>query len=103
VTAVSAVWVRNQLLHVTSKIVESALRGGVVAVGKAKLCIHHHKVGTHSILAGTAMAMYLGGVPVFAIMLIGHWSSTAFMNYIRKQIEEFTFNVSTSMLTMQHF
>ncbi len=92
-TSVSAVWVRNQLLHVTSKIVESALRNGIVAVGKAKLCIHHHKVGTHSICAGAAMAMYLRGVPVFAIMLIGRWSSTAFMNYIWKQIEEFTFKV----------
>jgi hypothetical protein len=36
-------------------------------------------------------------------MLIGRWSSTAFMNYTRKQVEEFTLNVSTSMLTMQHF
>jgi hypothetical protein len=102
-TPVSAVWVRNQLLHVTSKIVESALRNGVVAIGKAKLCIHCHEVGTHSIRAGATMAMYLGGVPVFPIMLIGFWSSTAFMNYIQKQIEEFTFNVSTSMLTKQNF
>ncbi len=90
-TPVSTIWVRNQLLHVTSKIVK----------GKAKLPVHHHEVGTHSISAGATMAMYLGGVPVFAIMLIGCWSSTAFMNYIQKQIEEFTFNVSTSMLTMQ--
>jgi hypothetical protein len=50
-----------------------------------------------------AMAMYLGGVPVFAIMVIGRWSSNAFMKYIRKQIKEFTFNVSKKILTMQHF
>ena len=49
------------------------------------------------------MAMYLGGVPVFAIMMIGRWSSDAFMKYIRKQIEEFTYDVSARMLTMQHF
>ena len=49
------------------------------------------------------MAMYLGGVPVFAIMMIGRWSSDAFMKYIRKQIEQFTFDVSARMLTMQHF
>jgi hypothetical protein len=36
-------------------------------------------------------------------MMIGQWLSSAFMNYIRKQIEEFTLNVSKNMLTMQHF
>lgn len=49
------------------------------------------------------MAMYLGGVPVFAIQMIGCWSSDSFMGYIRKQIEEFTFDVSHKMLTMQSF
>ena len=49
------------------------------------------------------MAMYLGGVPVFAIQIIGRWSSDAFMRYIRKQVEEFTFDVSARMLTMQTF
>ncbi len=74
-----------------------------MAAGEAKLRIHHHKVGTHSIGAGATMATYLRGVPVFVIMMIGRWSSTAFMKHIRKQIEEFTLNVSKNMLTMQPF
>ncbi len=49
------------------------------------------------------MALYLGGVPVFAIMMIGRWSLDAFMKYICKQIKVFTFNVSQRMLTMQLF
>ena len=61
------------------------------------------EVGTHSICSGAAMAMYLGGLPVYAIQLIGRWSSDAFMKYLRKQIEEFTLGVSTKMLTMQVF
>ena len=100
-TPVSAVWTNSRLEHVTGNIVETALGDGVVALGEDKLCIRRHEVGTHSIRSGTAMAMYLGGVPVFAIMLIGCWSSTAFMNYIQKLIEEFTLNVSTLMLTIQ--
>jgi hypothetical protein len=36
-------------------------------------------------------------------MMIGRWGSDAFMKYIQKQIEEFTFNVSSKILTMQHF
>ena len=102
-TPVSAVWHNGKIEHVTGKIVETALGDGVVALGEVKLRIRRHEVGTHSIRSGAAMAMYLGGVPVFAIMLIGRWSSTSFMNYIRKQIEEFTLNVSTSMLTIQNF
>jgi hypothetical protein len=30
------------------------------------------------------MVMYLAGVPVFTIMLLGFWSSDAFLWYIRK-------------------
>jgi hypothetical protein len=39
-------------------------------------------------------------------MKIGHWRSTAFLDYIRSQVEEFAFDVSSKMLqtTMfQHF
>jgi hypothetical protein len=61
-TPVSSIWVHNHILHVTSKIVESALHSRVVAAGKTKLRIHCHKVGTHSIRTGAAMAIYLGGV-----------------------------------------
>ncbi len=49
------------------------------------------------------IAMYLGGVSVFVIMMIGQWGSNAFMKYIQKQVVEFTFNVSLKMLTMHHF
>jgi hypothetical protein len=103
VTPVSAVWVHNRILHVTSKIIKSALCNSIMAAGKTKLHIHCHEVGTHSIRAGTAIAMYLKGVPVFAIMMSGQWWRTAFMKYIRKQIKELTINVSKNMLTMQHF
>ena len=50
-----------------------------------------------------AMAMYLGGLLVYAIQLIGRWSSDSFMKYIQKQIKEFTLGVSMKMLTVQVF
>jgi hypothetical protein len=37
------------------------------------------KIGLHSAHSGAAMAMYLAGVPVFTIMLLGRWSSDAFL------------------------
>jgi hypothetical protein len=90
---VSTVWNRGRIEHVTSKMVENALHDGVKAYGEAALRIDAHKVGTHSIRSESAMAMYLGGVPVFAIMMIRQWASNSFMKYIRMQIEEFTFDV----------
>jgi len=49
------------------------------------------------------MAMYLGECPVYTIMLIGRWSSDAFLGYIRKQVMEFSHNVSKRMLKFQNY
>ena len=52
----------------------------------------------HSIRASAAMGMYLNGIPVYTIMLLGRWSSDAFLLYIRKQVNEFSNNVSRKMI-----
>ena len=57
----------------------------------------------HSIRSGAAIAMYLDEVPVYTIMLIGRWSSDAFLRYIRKKVEQFSHNVSCRMIKNQHF
>jgi hypothetical protein len=49
------------------------------------------------------MAMYLGECAVYTIMLIGRWSSDAFLRYIHKQVMEFSQNVAKKMLTYQNF
>jgi hypothetical protein len=49
------------------------------------------------------MAMYLSGVPIFSIMLIGRWSSTAILNCIRKQVQEFLHGISLKMIEVQLF
>jgi hypothetical protein len=102
-TPVSAVSQHNRITHITSANIVHALQDALKTYGEDRLRINIDEVGTHSIRSGAAMAMYLGGVPVFAIQMIGRWSSDSFMRYIRKQIEEFTYDVSQKMLTMQHF
>ncbi len=62
---------RNSTISITPEMVANLLKDGVVAIGKTKLGIHHLEVGTHSIQSRAAMAMYLAGVPIFSIMLIG--------------------------------
>jgi hypothetical protein len=49
------------------------------------------------------MAMCLAGVPVYTIMLLGRWSSDAFLRYIHKQIKEFSKGISKKMLTNDEF
>jgi hypothetical protein len=49
------------------------------------------------------MAMYLAGIPVFTIMLLGRWSSDAFLRYIRKEVQEFSNSVSSKMIISENF
>jgi len=49
------------------------------------------------------MAMYLAGIPVFTIMLLGRWSSDAFLPYIRKEVQEFSNSVSSKMIISENF
>jgi hypothetical protein len=55
---------------------------GLSSYGSACLGFKPHEVGVHSLQSGAAMEMYLGEIPVYTIMLIGRWSSDAFLHYI---------------------
>ncbi len=100
---ISTVTVNGHLKQVTSTHMINALRDAVGAIGEVKLGIKKEDIGTHSIRSGTAMAIYLGKCPVFMIMLIGRWSSNAFLRYIRKQVMKFSQNVAKRMSSCQNF
>jgi hypothetical protein len=55
-------------------------------------------VGLHSLRSSAAMAMYMNAIPVYTIMLLGQWSSDAFLLYIRKTVIEFSNDVSKRMI-----
>jgi hypothetical protein len=99
---VSTYMSNGSIEHVTSRQVINSLRYAVCAIGEARLGISKEEIGTHSIRLGAAMAMYLGECPVYTIMLIGRWSSNTILWYIRKQVMEFSHNVSKRMLTFQN-
>jgi hypothetical protein len=88
--------------RVTSISSESALhflRLVATELGPQKLGFTAAEIGTHSIRSGGAMAMYLAhDIPVYTIMLIGRWSSDAFLLYIRAQVQEFSKGVSKKMI-----
>jgi hypothetical protein len=79
-------------------MVANLLKDGVVAIGKTKLGIYHSEVGTHSIRSRATMAMYLAEVPIFSIMLIGQQLSLSILKYIKKQVQEFSFGISSKMI-----
>ncbi len=102
-TPVSAVWSYDNIENLTSKILIDILCNAVVAVGEDSQGFKASKVGTHLICSGAAMQIFLGKCPVYTIILIGCWSSNAFLQYIRKQIKQFSHNVSCRMMTfMSH-
>jgi len=79
------------------------LRFATTSIGSESLGFTAKEVGLHSARSGAAMAMYLAHVPVFTIMLLGGWSSDAFLHYIRKQVKEFSNGIRSKMIQHKHF
>jgi hypothetical protein len=73
------------------------------SIGSAKLGFEPSEIGTHLLWSGAAMEMYLAGIPVYTIMLIGRWSSDAFLRYIQKQVKQFLKHVSKQMIQFWSF
>jgi len=88
---------------VTASQVCEALRRSARHFGRDNLGFSPEELGTHSIRSGAAMAMYLSRTPVYTIMLIGRWTSDAFLRYIRPQVQDFTRGVSQSMISSHDF
>ena len=102
-TPVSTVWRHDRHEQITSRQVITFLRAACATIGSARLGFEPKEIGTHSLRSGAAMEMYLAAVPVYTIMLIGRWSSDAFLRYIRKQVEQFSKDVAQKMLTHRSF
>ena len=87
----------------TSTLILGTLRAVVEDLGPGILGYKKADIGTHSLRSGCAMAMHLAGIPVYMMMLIGRWSSEAFMVYIQRQVKEFATNVSAKMIQQEPF
>jgi hypothetical protein len=88
---------------ISSKEVLKQLRAAAETVGERRLGFSIDSIGTHSIRAGAAMAMYLAGVPCETIQLIGRWKSQTFMKYLRIQVPASTRGVSSKMTSLDSF
>ncbi len=102
-TPINTIFTNRTISQVTGNDVLVALRGAADIIGSATLGFPSDEIGTHSIRSGAAMAMHLDQVPVYTIMMIGRWSSDAFLRYIRKQVEQFSQNISSRIAKHQAF
>jgi len=102
-TNVNTIFVDNKLSTISSATMLEKLRAAARLIGEDVLGFDPEYIGTHSIRSGAAMAMYLADVATFTIMMIGRWSSDAFLRYIRKQVEQFSHNVSSRMIRHEDF
>ena len=93
----------GKVTYINSAQALPRLRAVVEIIGKVALGFTKDDVGLHSIRSGGAMAMFLAGTRTIIIMRIGRWSSEAFLEYIREQVEDFTRGVSKNMLRFEHF
>ena len=84
-----------RLLH--SKDMNNAIKQAVSALKLERHGLSPNLVGSHSLRAGGAMAMYLNNVPITTIKKLGRWASDAFLMYIHEQIAALSENVSKLM------
>jgi hypothetical protein len=90
-TPVSTIWSTGSRGIVTSEELRLHLRsactkgGGVGTFGYGE-----SDIGTRSLRSGAAMGLFLMNHPVAKIMILGRWSSDAFLDYIRPQVLEWT-------------
>jgi hypothetical protein len=98
-TPVSTIWVAEERDIVTSDELRHQLRsactrgGGTGTFGYGAI-----DIGTRSIRSGAAMGLFLMNHPVATIMILGRWSSDAFLVYIRPQVLEWTNRMSCDMI-----
>ena len=103
-TPVSATFFNNREAKVTAETLRENLRTAcALGGGKAVFGYDAADIGTRSIRSGAAMGLFLMNHPVAKIMILGRWSSDAFLDYIRPQVLEWTNQMSADMIRNNSF
>jgi len=89
--------------HITSTQIVAAVRHAVLSTGAFTEGFETAKIGSHSLRAGGAMALYLQRYDATTIQKLGQWKSQVFLMYLHEQIGAFTEGIATAMATATHF
>jgi hypothetical protein len=93
----------GKIVGVTNDLLLHNLRSAVTHIGFTALGYRPREIGTHSIRSGAAMALVLSGHAAWRIMLTGRWKSSAFLVYVREQVQAFSHGVSDRMIENPDF
>jgi hypothetical protein len=103
-TPISTIYELGNKVVVTSRDLRRGLRTACTkGGGEATFGYSATDIGTRSIRSGAAMGLFLMGHPVAKIMILGRWSSDAFLDYIRPQVLEWTNQMSGDMIRHDTF
>ena len=93
----------GKLREITQTMLLKEHRNTADAIGEDRLGFTSQEIGTHSVRSSAAMSMFLANTPIFVIMMVGRWSSDAFLKYIRRQVLQSVRGVSTKMISNDLF
>jgi hypothetical protein len=103
-TTLCSIAIDDKIMEISNVFVRKLLRhtcflfGGFTTFG-----FHPHEIGNRSIRSGAAMSLFLMDHSPAKIMILGRWSSDAFLVYIRPQVLEWTNNMSCDMIHLDSF
>jgi len=83
--------------HVTSNDITQAVCAAIPHLAHRLPGYRSSSVGSHSLWAGGAMALFLSGATPETIMKMGRWTSTTFMTYIHEQVDVLSHDASARM------
>ena len=90
--------------RVTSTMIRNYLRSTCTILGgRTTFGFDASNFGTQSLRSGAAMSLFLMKHSVHKIMILGRWSSDAFLVYIHPQVLEWTTNMSSDLIKLDSF
>jgi hypothetical protein len=102
--SINTVHLTGRTAVITSKQLLQFIRSTCsIMGGKTTFGFTAADIGTRSLRSGAAMSLFLTDHSVHKIMILGRWSSDAFLDYIRPQVLEWTDNMSGDMIKHNNF
>ena len=96
-TYISTSWTKQRTKHIRTADITKTITTSAIALNLDTFGINPAQVGSHSLRAGSALALHLGNTPAHVIRKMGRWKSDAFLSYLHAQIACFSKGLSTLM------
>ena len=88
----------KKLQELSCEEILDTFRSNTETMVKTRLGLTRNNISTHSTRLAAVMAMLMDDTLIYMIMLMGRWSSDAFLKYILRQVIEFSKGMSPCMI-----